>query len=128
MRTIMCFGTFDNLHSGHLSYLKQAKKHGDQLIVVVARDKNVLKTKGRLPRQKEKVRQETVKNIGLSQKIILGQLQDKFRVVAKYKPDAICLGYDQRVDMDKLKQIFTGKIIRLKPHKPNIYKSSKLIN
>jgi len=122
----MCFGVFDNLHLGHLSYLKQAKKYGDQLIVVVARDKNVLKTKGRLPRQKENIRQGAVNNTALSQKVVLGQLRDKFKVVVKYKPDIVCLGYDQVVDMDKLRQVFIGEIIKLKSHKPDIYKSSKL--
>ena len=124
----MCFGVFDSLHLGHLFYLKQAKKYGDQLIVVVARDKNVLKVKGRLPGQKEKIRREIVKNTGLSQRVVLGQLRDKFKVVTKYKPDVICLGYDQVVNTDKLKKVSPDEIIRLKSYKPNIYKSSKLIN
>ena len=124
----MCFGVFDNLHLGHLSYLRQARKYGDQLIVVVARDKNVLKIKGKLPKQNEKIRQKAIQKLSLSQKVILGQLRDKFKVVVKHKPNVICLGYDQVVDMDGLKQIFLGKIVKLKSHKPNIYKSSKLIS
>ncbi|HLC71304.1 MAG TPA: adenylyltransferase/cytidyltransferase family protein, partial [Candidatus Nanoarchaeia archaeon] len=38
MKTVMCFGTFDILHPGHLHYLQQAKKYGDYLMVVIARD------------------------------------------------------------------------------------------
>ena len=34
----MCFGTFDLLHLGHLNYFQQAKKYGNYLIVVIARD------------------------------------------------------------------------------------------
>ncbi len=123
----MCFGVFDNLHLGHLSYLKQAKKHGDELIIVIARDKNVLKVKGKSPKQNEKVRQKAVQELNLAQKVILGQLQDKFKVVDKYRPDIICLGYDQMIDNDKLKKVFNSKIVRLKSYKPNIYKSSKMI-
>ncbi|MCD4694128.1 adenylyltransferase/cytidyltransferase family protein, partial [bacterium] len=53
MIKVMCFGTFDNLHLGHLFYLKEAKKFGDYLVVVIARDNNVKKIKGRCPREDE---------------------------------------------------------------------------
>ena len=45
---VMCFGTFDKLHPGHRYYLSESKKQGDYLIVVVARDQNVLKIKNKL--------------------------------------------------------------------------------
>ena len=46
MVTVMAFGTFDVLHPGHHFYLEQARKLGDNLVVVVARDANVKKLKG----------------------------------------------------------------------------------
>ena len=127
MKTVMCFGTFDNLHSDHLSYLKQARQYGDYLIVVVARDKNVRRIKGKLPQQDEGLRLQKVKGIGFINKVVLGQLRDKFNIIKKYKPDIVCLGYDQKVNLEQLRDIFFGKIIKLKPYKENIYKSSKLI-
>ena len=127
MKTVMCFGTFDNLHSGHISYLKQAREYGDYLIVIIARDKNVRRIKGRLPQQNEKLRWQGVKNLNFVNKVVLGQLRDKFNIIKKYKPDIVCLGYDQRIDLERLKDIFSGRIIRLKPYKEHIYKSSKLI-
>ena len=42
-------GTFDLVHAGHVSYLEQAKKYGDYLIVVVARDETVEEEKGTKP-------------------------------------------------------------------------------
>lgn len=122
----MCFGTFDRLHLGHLAYLKQAKANGDHLIVIVARDKNVKKIKGHLPKQTEKTRLKNIQEIDFVDQAILGQLKDRFKVVKKYQPDMICLGYDQRVDMDKLKSYGDYKIKRLKAYKPHIYKSSKI--
>lgn len=44
-KIVMAFGTFDVFHPGHEYYLTQAKKYGDILIVVVARDKTVEKVK-----------------------------------------------------------------------------------
>jgi len=128
MKKVMCFGTFDKLHKGHLSYLKQAKKYGDYMVVVVARDKNVVKIKSKPPREDEKVRLRKLKESRLADKAILGQLRNKFKVIEKYRPNVICLGYDQRVDKGKLKKVFKGKIIRLKAYREDIYKSSKLVN
>ena len=43
---VMTNGCFDILHSGHVSYLKQASKLGDKLIVAVNSDNTVEKLKG----------------------------------------------------------------------------------
>ena len=45
MVKVMATGTFDLLHMGHIFYLKEAKKLGDTLVVVVATDATVRKLK-----------------------------------------------------------------------------------
>jgi FAD synthetase len=130
MKTVMAFGTFDILHPGHINFLKQAKKYGN-LIVVIARDKTVKQVKGKLPKYSEKQRLEAIKGLNLTHKAILGSLGNKYAVIKKYKPDIICLGYDQMHFVaqleDKIKKLnLKIKIIKLKPHRPEIYKSSKL--
>lgn len=130
-RKIIAFGTFDVFHPGHRSYLKQAKKLGDFLIVVVARDKNVLRIKNKKVLNKEQKRLEEIKKIKIADEVVLGNLKDKYAVIKKYKPDIIALGYDQAVDLKELKNKLKdfnlkSKIIRLKSHKPEVYKSSKL--
>jgi len=126
MKTVICFGTFDKLHLGHLSYLKQAKKYGQKLVVVVARDINVKKIKGKLPKEKEKLRFEKVRKLNFVDQVALGQIKDRFKIIKKIKPDIIALGYDQPADLIRLKKIFKGKIIRLRPYKKHRYKSSML--
>lgn len=130
MKKVLAFGTFDQLHPGHLNFLKQAKKYG-AVFVVVARDQTVKKKKGRLPKQKEKKRLNEIKKTGLVTKVFLGNLQNKYLSLKKIKPDIICLGYDQiffTKDIPKKIKEFNlkTKIIRLKAYKPNIYKSSKI--
>lgn len=128
----MTFGTFDIFHKGHKSFLKQAGKFGDYLIVVVARDKTVKRYKIQDTRNKEQKRVKILNNSGLVDKVVLGGLGDKYAVIKKYKPDVICLGYDQKFFVEKIQykleeyKLTDTKIIRLKPYKPNVYKSSLL--
>lgn len=131
MKKVMVFGTFDVLHKGHLNFFKQAKKYGDYLIVAVARDDIVKKVKGKKPKHNEKQRLNKIQKLDIVDKAVLGMKKDKYKNIEKYKPDIICLGYDQTAFTDKLKQELKKrklktKIIRLKPYKPHKYKSSKL--
>ncbi len=126
VKTVMAFGTFDILHPGHIYFLKQAKKYGN-LIIVIARDKTVKKIKGKLPRYSEKQRLEALKGLNLVDKAVLGYLGDKCKIINKFQPNIIALGYDQTHFTERLKKEFKKiKIIRLKAFKPEIYKSSKL--
>lgn len=127
----MVFGTFDILHPGHLNFFKQAKKYGDYLIVVVGRDKIVKKVKGRLPKHSERERVNQIKKVGLADKVVPGRLRNPYKIIQEYKPDVICLGYDQNSFADGLPEALKRlklktKIVRLKPFRQKIYKSSKL--
>lgn len=123
---VMVFGTFDGLHKGHLSYFRQARKFGDYLIAVIALDKNVLKFKGHSPKFNQIERLSAVKKCPLINEARLGKY-NRLAVIAELKPDIICLGYDQAADIKSLQTKFPKiKIVRLKPYKSKIYKSSLL--
>jgi FAD synthetase len=129
---ILAFGTFDIFHPGHESFLKQAREFGDYLIVVIARDKTVEKVKENLPQNNEITRQQAVVKNNLADEVVLGNLEDKYQVIEKYRPEIICLGYDQKAFVknlrEKLKEFNLEKtrIIKLKSYYPEKYKSSKL--
>lgn len=113
--------------------MKQARKFGDYLIVVVARDETVARYKKQDTRSKEQIRLRKIKSSKLADKVILGSLGDKYWVIKRHKPDIICLGYDQKFFVQGLKKKLKSfglktKVIRLKPYKPEVYKSSKLFN
>ena len=134
MKKVMAFGSFDILHEGHKHYLQEAKSYGDYLIVVVARDSNILKFKGKHPINNENFRLRKIEELGFVDEAVLGNDIDIFLVLDKYKPDAVCLGYDQTtVDEKKLgkeleKRKVKAEIARAKPYKENIYKSSLISN
>lgn len=124
---VIGFGTFDGLHPGHLSYLKQLKKLGNKVRVVVARDSNVLKIKSRSPRHNEISRLEEIKKTGLADDVVLGDENDFYKCIKDFKPDVIGLGYDQRADIEELEKRFPEiQIVRLKAFKPEKHKSSLL--
>jgi len=131
MIKVMTFGTFDILHKGHEFYLNEAKKLGDNLYVVVALDKTVLKMKGKLPRNNQDKRLEALKKLPFVDEVILGNEGDKYKVIEDIKPDVICFGYDQNSFTKGLSDVLLvrgipAKIIRLGSFHPEIYKSSKL--
>ncbi len=132
MKKVMLFGTFDIFHKGHKNFLKQARRYGDYLIVVVARDETVEKVKKRLPQNSEDIRLKNIKESDLADEVVLGSLENKYKAIEKYKPNVICLGYDQGTFTEnlreKLKKLNLGKtkIVRLKSYYPEKYKSSKL--
>jgi len=130
---IMIFGTFDGVHKGHLNLFKQARNlaKNPHLVVSIARDKNVLQIKGRLPYLGEKRRLALVKKTKLADKIVLGGIKNHLPHILKERPDIIALGYDQRdyiknLKSDLKKRGLAVKITRLKPYKEKIYKNHLL--
>lgn len=128
MKKVLVFGTFDILHPGHKHALKEAKKQGCHLTVIVARDATVCHIKGKKPVFGEKTRVKNLKDLKIADKVRLGCLKNKYKVIADESPDIIALGYDQKHFVDNLKNSVKKhvKIMRLKPYKQNIYKSSKI--
>jgi len=126
----MCFGTFDVLHLGHLSYFEQAKKYEDYLIVVIARDYT------RQQQKKETIfseveRQKLVQSLKVVDEAVLGNPDDHLKIIRERKPTVICLGYDQNITETELaaKLAQDGlfpQILRAKPYHLHQQKSSRV--
>jgi FAD synthetase len=130
-KKVLVFGTFDLLHPGHISLFKEAKKLGDHLTVVVARDKTVEQLKKKAPKINEAERLEHVSELSVVDEAILGSSEDRYQVIEEVNPDIICLGYDQKFFTEGLEKELESRgikarIVRLKPYKGDKYKSSKL--
>ena len=132
-KRVMVFGTFDRLHSGHLSFLKQARRHGDELIVVVARDNIVQMLKNKKPLHSSEKRRRAVAEIDAMTKAVMGDdTLGTYSIVKKHKPHIICLGYDQqKLKRNLEKHMKNGnmpriRLIKLKPYFPKKFKTSIL--
>ncbi len=101
MARVMATGVFDLLHIGHLHYLKEAKKLGDELVVVIATDETVRKRKHN-PIMPQEMRRELVEALKPVDRAVIGYTDDFLRIVEEIKPDIIALGYDQDAgDLEK---------------------------
>lgn len=94
MVRVMATGVFDLLHPGHIQYLAEAKKLGDELVVVVARDSTAERFKHR-PIVHEGQRLEMVSALKPVGKAVLGHEGSIYEILDEIRPDVIALGYDQ---------------------------------
>lgn len=112
-------GTFDLIHPGHIELLRYAASLG-RLYVVLSRDANVVKDKGREPVLDERSRLAVISAIRYVYRAMLGDESDYLRPIEEIMPDIVVLGPDQPVNEDELAEsIFkrTGKrplVIRFK--------------
>ncbi len=100
MKRVVATGTFDLLHPGHLYYLEESRRLGDELFVIIARDANVRhKPKPVIP---EDQRMKMVGALKPVDHAVLGDLHDMFRPIREIKPAIITIGFNQHFDEAKL--------------------------
>lgn len=134
MTRIMVFGTFDMLHEGHIDFFQQARALAEKphLIVSVARDSAVVRIKGTQPKKPESERLALVEASPLVDEVTLGDKEGYIQHIKLARPEIIALGYDQEGEYVRHLEGDLGaagletKVVRLKPFKPEIYKTSKL--
>ena len=117
MVKVMATGTFDLLHMGHIYFLKEAKKLGDTLCVVIATDVTVRKLKHE-PVNPEEIRLNLIQELNVVDEAYLGHEDDMYAIVEEVRPDIIALGYDQIHDEKKIKdelkkRKLPAKVVRL---------------
>lgn len=106
-------GVFEIIHPGHILFLKEARKLGDELTVIMARDKRVRGHKRELfiP---ESQRLEVVKAVKWVNNAILGDEDDIFKPIMNLKPDIIALGKNQDFDEKELKRELEERGLKVK--------------
>ena len=94
IKAVLTGGVYDILHIGHLLTLTEAKKHGDVLVVAMAKDEHIRK-KGREPVhpiEYRKMMVEALKPVDIA----VSGFDDPKRMLAAVGPDVIVYGYDQK--------------------------------
>ncbi|MCC7564680.1 MAG: FAD synthase [Methanomicrobiaceae archaeon] len=130
MRRVVATGTFDILHPGHLYYLEESRKLGDELYVIVARDANVRhKPKPIIPEGQRLAMVRALKPVDHAQ---LGDLHDMFRPIEEIRPDVITLGFNQHFDENKLQHSLRergiwAEVVRISGYRDTLASSTRII-
>ena len=119
MARVMATGVFDLLHPGHVYFLRESRKLGDELVVVVARDQTVRRLKHE-PYVPEHIRREMVEALKPVDKAVLGSKTDIYQTVVELKPDIITLGYnqawnEQEIERECARRGVPVKVVRIGP-------------
>ena len=132
MTKVLVFGVFDGLHDGHRSFLRQAKACGDCLVIAVAQDAVVHRLKNKKPHFTLTSRILALQKSRVADEVVAGDIDiGTWGVLEKYKPDVIAIGYDQKALQKGIEAHIKNnhlkiKLVVLDPHKPEIYKSSRV--
>lgn len=128
MVRVMATGVFDIIHLGHIHYLRESAKLGDELYVVVARDSTARKN-GKEPVFSEDMRLQIVSELRIVDSALLGHEGDLFTTVREVAPDIITLGYDQHFDPahieEKCREMgLKTKVVRVTKYSSESFESS----
>ncbi|MFA6355141.1 MAG: adenylyltransferase/cytidyltransferase family protein [Candidatus Paceibacterota bacterium] len=99
-KVVMVSGGFDPIHIGHIRYIKEAKKLGDFLVVVLNNDNWLRKKKGK-EFMCEKDRKEIIEEIKGVDKVIISRHEKNpkdmsvCKELIKIKPDIFAKGGDR---------------------------------
>lgn len=96
---VMTNGCFDILHPGHVSYLKNAKKLGDKLIVAVNNDDSVRRLKGEgRPINPTNHRMDVLAGLASVDYVVPFSEDTPQRLIAKLLPDILVKGGDYKIE------------------------------
>jgi FAD synthetase len=131
MIRVLATGVFDILHPGHVHFLTEARKLGDELVVVVARD-SVAQRMKRLPFIPENIRLAMVASLKPVDRAILGVEGDIYDVLTIVKPNIVALGYDQDFNAEEIvregrKRGIDLKVVRISQYSESEFNGTRKI-
>jgi len=104
-RVVLCHGTFDLMHTGHIRYLQRAKQEGDILLVTVTGDAYVNKGPGR-PVFGEQLRAENLAALECVDLVAINPSVTAVEALHQIQPNVYCKGSEYRRAADDV----TGNI------------------
>ena len=98
-RMVFTNGCFDILHAGHVSYLKEARRQGDFLVVGLNSDSSIREIKGpSRPVNSEEMRAAVLSGLGCVDYVTLFSDSTPERLIASILPDVLVKGADWAED------------------------------
>lgn len=98
---VAVWGTFGELHSGHVKFLEYAKALGNELYVVIVPNRVVKKNKGKIPKKSAEERKKALLKLDFVKEAYVDCLSDGLESIINLKPDIFAFGHDQRTEWEK---------------------------
>lgn len=118
MKIVLTQGSFDMIHVGHGRYLREAKKHGDLLIVGLDSDAKIKYRKGpERPVVPQEERVEMLMHLRYVDLVFVKELKDpKWSLIKAVRPDVL-IATKTTYTKDKLKELkkYCGQVLVLEP-------------
>lgn len=92
-RVVLCHGTFDLMHTGHIRHLQSARRLGDVLVVTLTGDSFVNKGPGR-PVFGEELRAENLAALSCVDHVAINQADTALNVIRQLQPSLYVKGSD----------------------------------
>ena|SRR3989344_274619 len=135
-KIILVGGCFDILHFGHINFLREAKKHGDYLIVALESDENVRRMKGdNRPIHTQVQRKQMLKALEYVDEVrMLPPMktdEDYNNLVLEIQPAVIAITEGDLIAHKKQKQansVGAELVVIPKIHTPSTSQLAKLLN
>jgi len=133
-KIVLCHGTFDLLHTGHIKHMQNAKAQGDILFVSITADSFVLKGPGR-PVFNEQLRLDNIAALESVDYVFINHSQTALISIDAIKPSYYAKGSDYKNSSEDVTGNIEKEIDAVKLHGGSIYftneitfSSSALIN
>ncbi len=98
-RVVFTNGCFDLLHAGHVTYLEQARRHGQRLIIGLNSDRSVRALKGpERPLTGEQDRARVLAALAVVDAVVLFDEDTPLRLIEALRPDILAKGADYQPD------------------------------
>lgn len=118
LKIVLTQGSWDLVHIGHARYLKEAKNHGDVLVVGVDDDKKIRNRKGPdRPIVPEDERMEMITHLRYVDMAIIKPFDaPKWHLIKAVKPDVL-IATKETYNNSQLKELkkYCGKVVVLRP-------------
>ena len=112
-KKVAVWGVFDQLHEGHLEFLKNASKLGNELYVIIVPDKAVKENKDKSPINNAEERKNMILELDFVEGAYVDCLSSGLESILNLKPDIFAFGHDQNTKWEQqLKNYLQQKGLR----------------
>lgn len=125
-KIVLCHGTFDLLHIGHIKYFESAKRRGDFLVVTLTADEFVLKGPGR-PVFNQKLRAEWIAALEIVDLVAIVDHASAVPAIEAVRPNFYVKGAEYKNESDDISGNISLEKLKVETHGGRLVFSDEVV-